>query len=585
MISATTSSADRFHPSGKKSRKLVAFIATDNNITGPIPPEIWNMTQLNQLDLSSNNISGELPETISKLTRVSKLQLNGNQLSGRIPSGIRSLANLEYLDLSSNRFTFQIPATLDSLPRLYYMNLSRNDLDQNIPMGLTKLSQLQTLDLSHNNLDGEIPSQFTSLQNLEKLYLQHNNLSGPIPSSFREMKSLTHVDVSHNNLSGPIPDNAAFENARPDALEGNRDLCGSNATQGLKPCEITPSGKKKSNKDNNLLIYILVPIIGAIVILSVCAGIFVCFRKRKPQIEEEADTESGETLSIFSFDGKVKYQEIIKATGEFDPKHLIGTGGYGKVYKAKLPAMTMAVKKLNETTDEEISKVRNEFLNEIRALTEIRHRNVVKLFGFCSNRRNTFLVYEYMERGSLRKVLGNDEEAKQLDWRRRINVVKGVAHALSYLHHDRSPPIVHRDISSGNVLIDDDYEAKISDFGTAKLLKVDSSNWSAVAGTYGYVAPELAYAMKVTEKCDVFSFGVLTLEVIKGEHPGDLVSTISSTPLDRTMSLKGISDRRLPEPTPEIKHEILEIMKVALLCLHSDPNSRPTMLSISTAFA
>jgi tRNA A-37 threonylcarbamoyl transferase component Bud32 len=401
------------------------------------------------------------------------------------------------------------------------------------------------------------------------------------------MLALTHVDVSHNNLQGPIPDNAAFRNAPPDAFEGNKDLCGSvNTTQGLKPCSITSS--KKSHKDRNLIIYILVPIIGAIIILSVCAGIFICFRKRTKQIEEHTDSESGgETLSIFSFDGKVRYQEIIKATGEFDPKYLIGTGGHGKVYKAKLPNAIMAVKKLNETTDSSISNpsTKQEFLNEIRALTEIRHRNVVKLFGFCSHRRNTFLVYEYMERGSLRKVLENDDEAKKLDWGKRINVVKGVAHALSYMHHDRSPAIVHRDISSGNILLGEDYEAKISDFGTAKLLKPDSSNWSAVAGTYGYVAPELAYAMKVTEKCDVYSFGVLTLEVIKGEHPGDLVSTLSSSPPDATLSLKSISDHRLPEPTPEIKEEVLEILKVALLCLHSDPQARPTMLSISTAFS
>jgi Leucine-rich repeat (LRR) protein/tRNA A-37 threonylcarbamoyl transferase component Bud32 len=571
----------------EQSQKLVAFILSNNSITGAIPPEIWNMTQLSQLDLSSNRITGELPESISNINRISKLQLNGNRLSGKIPSGIRLLTNLEYLDLSSNRFSSEIPPTLNNLPRLYYMNLSRNDLDQTIPEGLTKLSQLQMLDLSYNQLDGEISSQFRSLQNLERLDLSHNNLSGQIPPSFKDMLALTHVDVSHNNLQGPIPDNAAFRNAPPDAFEGNKDLCGSvNTTQGLKPCSITSS--KKSHKDRNLIIYILVPIIGAIIILSVCAGIFICFRKRTKQIEEHTDSESGgETLSIFSFDGKVRYQEIIKATGEFDPKYLIGTGGHGKVYKAKLPNAIMAVKKLNETTDSSISNpsTKQEFLNEIRALTEIRHRNVVKLFGFCSHRRNTFLVYEYMERGSLRKVLENDDEAKKLDWGKRINVVKGVAHALSYMHHDRSPAIVHRDISSGNILLGEDYEAKISDFGTAKLLKPDSSNWSAVAGTYGYVAPELAYAMKVTEKCDVYSFGVLTLEVIKGEHPGDLVSTLSSSPPDATLSLKSISDHRLPEPTPEIKEEVLEILKVALLCLHSDPQARPTMLSISTAFS
>lgn len=235
--------------------------------------------------------------------------------------------------------------------------------------------------------------------------------------------------------------------------------------------------------------WILVPILGALVILSVCAGTFTYYlKKRKPRTEDKSDSEKGESLSIFSSGGKVKYQEIIKSTKDFDPRYLIGTGGYGKVYKAKLSlGTTVAVKKLHETTDEEITK--QDFLNEVRALTEIRHRNVVKLFGYCSFRHHTFLIYEYMEKGSLRKVLSSDDEAKRLDWVKRINIVKGVAYALSYMHHDRSSPIVHRDISSGNILLGNDYEAKISDFGTAKLLKTDSSNWSAVAGTYGYVAP------------------------------------------------------------------------------------------------
>ena len=130
----------------------------------------------------------------------------------------------------------------------------------------------------------------------------------------------------------------------------------------------------------------------------------------------------------------------------------------------------------------------NDFLNEVRALTKIKHRNIVKLLGSCSHPRHKFLVYEYLERGSLAIILSR-EEAKKLGWATRINIIKGVAHALSYMHHDCSPPIVHRDISSNNILLDSQYEAHISDFGTAKLLKLDSSNQNALAGTFGYIAP------------------------------------------------------------------------------------------------
>ncbi|CAL9217508.1 unnamed protein product [Arabidopsis halleri] len=570
----------------QKSPKLGALIMSNNNITGAIPPEIWNMKQLVELDLSTNNLTAELPEAIGNLTNLSRLRLNGNQLSGRVPAGISFLTNLESLDLSSNRFSSQIPQTFDSFLKLHDMNLSRNNFDGRIP-GLTKLTQLTHLDLSHNHFDGEIPSQLSSLQSLDKLDLSHNNLSGFIPTTFESMKALTYIDISNNKLEGPLPDIPAFRNATADALEGNRGLCSNIPKQRLKSCPITSGGFQKPKKNGNLVVWILVPILGALVILSICAGAFTYYlRKRKPHNGRNTDSETGENMSIFSVDGKFKYEDIIESTNEFDQRYLIGSGGYSKVYKANLPDAIVAVKRLHDTVDEEISKpvVKQEFLNEVRALTEIRHRNVVKLFGFCSHRRHTFLIYEYMEKGSLNKLLANDEEAKQLTWTKRINIVKGVAHALSYMHHDRSTPIVHRDISSGNILLDNDYTAKISDFGTAKLLKTDSSNWSAVAGTYGYVAPEFAYTMKVTEKCDVYSFGVLILEVIMGKHPGDLVASLSSSP-GETLSLRSISDERILEPRGQNREKLMKMVEVALSCLQADPQSRPTMLSISTAFS
>ena len=161
----------------------------------------------------------------------------------------------------------------------------------------------------------------------------------------------------------------------------------------------------------------------------------------------------------------------------------------GTVYKAKLlSGKIVAVKKLQSFRDDEISE-QKEFLNEIRALTEIRHRNIIKLYGFCSHSQHSFFIYEYLERGSLATILSNDGGAKELDWNKRVNIIKGVADALSYMHHDCSLPIVHRDISSKNILLDPEYEAHVSDFGTAKLLNRDSSNWSSLAGTYGYIAP------------------------------------------------------------------------------------------------
>ncbi|XP_030948379.1 MDIS1-interacting receptor like kinase 2-like isoform X1 [Quercus lobata] len=283
---------------------------------------------------------------------------------------------------------------------------------------------------------------------------------------------------------------------------------------------------------------------------------------------------------ISTFDGKEMYKEILAATGNFDAVYCLGSGGYGSVYKAQLPSGDIiAVKKIHASSCDGDLIDQKEFHNEIVALTEIWHRNIVKLYGFCSSTQHSLLMYEYLEKGSLATILSKEEEAKELDWSRRVNIVKGVSHAMAYMHHDCSPPIVHRDISSKNVLLDSDYVAHVSDFGTAKLLKQDSSNWTSFVGTYGYVAPELAYTMQVTEKCDVYSFGVLALEVIKGNHPGDFIYSAFSP--SANILLKDVLDQRLQPPTGEVRDELIKILTIATACLHANPQSRPTMLMIS----
>ncbi|MED6214507.1 hypothetical protein PIB30_103666 [Stylosanthes scabra] len=250
------------------------------------------------------------------------------------------------------------------------------------------------------------------------------------------------------------------------------------------------------------------------------------------------------------------YEDIIEATQDFDNKYLIGVGGFGSVYKAKMSSgQVVAAKKLHSTpNDEEMPNLKT-FHREIQVLTEIRHRNIVKLYGFCSHSRCCFLVYEIIERGSVHKILANDEEAVEFNWKRRVNVVKDVANALCYMHHDCSPPIVHRDISAKNVLLDLEYEAHVSDFGTSKLLNPDSSNWTSFAGTFDYAAHELAYTMEVNEKCDVYSFGILALEILLGKHPGDAASSScmtmghASTLDDNNSLVKDKLDHRLSFPT------------------------------------
>ncbi|XP_027164367.1 MDIS1-interacting receptor like kinase 2-like isoform X1 [Coffea eugenioides] len=555
---------------------LAALLLADNHITGQIPSELGNASQLHVLDLSSNDFTGEIPKQVMMLASMLNLYLQNNQLFGNIPEEVGQLKNLLYLDLSANFLRGSIPENFGGFQQLFYLNLSNNNLSQQIPPQMGELTRLSILDLSHNYITGEIPSEFRSLQSLEILDLSHNYLSGFLPKALAELPGSLHINISFNNFEGPIPYGKAFKNITIEELRGNKGLCG-NIT-GLQVCESPQLSRKHVNgKGFNLVLVIVLPLLGSLLLLCAFFGALKVCRQRKRKTTE--NVEDADLFSITTYDGKAMYREIIKATEEFSEIFCIGEGGFGSVYKTVLPPSNLvAVKRLHLLPEKVYF---DSFLNEIRALTNIKHRNIVKLYGFCSTSKHSLLVYEYLERGSLAKIFSVDEEAKELDWEKRVNIIKGVAHALSYMHHDCTPSIVHRDISSNNVLLDSEYEARLSDFGTAKFLRKDSSNWTTLGGTLGYVAPELAYTMRVTEKCDVYSFGILTLETIKGTHPGDIVAYLmSSTP--GNIELKDLLDQRLPPPTEETEKILISTIKLAKACLHVNPESRPTMHMISS---
>ncbi|KAI3705909.1 hypothetical protein L1987_76158 [Smallanthus sonchifolius] len=552
---------------------LTRLKISNNNLSGKIPIELGEATRLIDLTLSSNHLVGEIPSSFERLSSLTKLYLDNNKITGTFPSSLANLNNIEELNLAQNSLTGLINENLGEYFKLRILNLSSNKFEGVIPVRISKLEKLESLDLSHNNLTGSIPPQLGGLKVVQTLNLSHNNLNGSIPSSFIEMSSLTIVDVSFNQLEGPLPKMQAFEYAPKEALGHNKGLCGNNT--GLD-CLVQPRNQGNKKK-GSIVIIIVLPILGFILIVIFTIVVLCYIRKRNQNGTFRPQETREKPFNIWSYDGKMVYEQIIEALEDFDSKHVVGVGGYGTVYKAELSSEVFAVKKIHAPEDGEMQNLKS-FENEIRALTEIRHQNIVKLYGFCSHSRHSFLVYEFLSGGSLRDILNQMEQAVEFDWKRRVMAVKSIAKALSYMHHDCSQPIIHRDLSSSNVLFDSEWVAHVSDFGTARLLKPDSSNWTSFAGTFGYIAPEHAHTMEVNEKCDVYSFGVLTLEIIMGKHPGDLLVSIQDM---KDISLTEIPDQRLPPPVVQITEQVELLVEVAFSCVHKSPHSRPSMRDVT----
>ncbi|MFQ6660655.1 hypothetical protein Gotur_029086 [Gossypium turneri] len=546
-----------------RNGSVVQIYLKGHGLNGSITPQIGALSKLRYLALPLNNLTGELPSSIGNLTQLTLLSLSKNRLVGPIPSSVSQLTNLASLYLQSNK------------------------LNGSIPQEIGRLTTLFALDLSSNRLVGPIPSSVSYLTNLASLFLQGNQLSGSIPQEIGRLTNLVAVNLSFNRLSGHIPSSLGRLKCLV-SLDHNKDLCGS--IQGFLPCGSSPTVNRERNskvKHNLPVTTILVPTL-LFSVSTFALVIFILFRRYRAKAlkSDPSPTKNGDLFSIWNFDGKIAFEDIIKATEDFDIKYCIGTGGYASVYRAVLPSgKVVALKKLHRLEAEQPA-YDTSFRNEIKFLTEIRHKNIVKLHGFCLHNRCMFLIYEYMENGSLFYALSIDDEAVELDWTKRVNIVKGVAHALSYMHHDCNLPIVHRDISSNNILLNSELEAFIADFGTARLLDPDSSNQTVIVGTYGYIAPELAYSLVVTKKCDVYSFGVLALEILMGKHPGELLSTLSSSSSRvQNFMLNEILDPRLSTPrSQKMAGDIAFIAVIAFACLRARPKARPTMKLVSQEF-
>ncbi|KAG0450142.1 hypothetical protein HPP92_026921 [Vanilla planifolia] len=563
-----------------KCISLTRVRLAQNYLNGSIPLGLLFLPHLDLLELHNNYLSGSIaenPDTKQSASRLEVLNLSNNLISGPIPLTISNLSFLEALILSTNRLTGEVPTTIGGLRRVAKVDFSRNELSGIIPPEIEQCKQLTYLDLSQNNLSGGIPSEFASLGVLSYLNLSQNHLSQSIPRSIGTISSLTAADFSFNDLSGSLPDSGQLAFLNATAFAGNPRLCGPIIN---KPCN-SPTAAELSARPSLPSRHFpadfkLVFALG----LLFCSLVFTAAAAARARVNRRASAGVG-SWKMTAFQ-KVDFgiAEVVQSMKDGND---IGRGGAGVVYLGRLPnGDGIAVKRLMGfgTNGHD-----HGFKAEIRTLGSIRHRNIVRLLAFCSDSHTNALVYEFMSNGSLGEVL-HGKHGGRLGWDRRYRIAVEAARGLCYLHHDCNPMIIHRDVKSNNILLDANFEAHVADFGLARFLMdgAVSECMSAVAGSYGYIAPEYAYTLKVDEKSDVYSFGVVLLELITGRRPVgdfgdgvDIVQWVKKTTNGGKEHADVILDSRLcTVPVDEASH----VFFIAMLCVQEKSVQRPTMREV-----
>ncbi|KAL0332382.1 UNVERIFIED_CONTAM: Leucine-rich repeat receptor-like serine/threonine-protein kinase BAM1 [Sesamum calycinum] len=555
-------------------KSLTRIRMGENYLNGSIPKGLLSLPKLTQVELQDNLLSGTFPETDGLSTSLGQISLSDNHLTGPLPPSIGNFVGVQKLLLDGNKFSGRIPAEIGKLQQLSKMDFSHNELTGPIAPEISQCKLLTFVDLSRNQLSGDIPTEITGMRILNYLNLSRNHLVGGIPSSIASMQSLTSVDFSYNNLSGLVPGTGQFSYFNYTSFLGNPNLCGPY----LGPCKegIASGAERPHEKGTFSPSMKLLLVIG----LLVCSIVFAVAAIIKARSLKKASEARAWKLTAFQ---RLDFtcDDVLDCLKE---DNIIGKGGAGIVYKGLMPSgEQVAVKRLPAMSRG--SSHDHGFNAEIQTLGRIRHRHIVRLLGFCSNHETNLLVYEYMPNGSLGEML-HGKKGGHLHWDTRYKIAVEAAKGLCYLHHDCSPLIVHRDVKSNNILLDSNFEAHVADFGLAKFLQDSGTSecMSAIAGSYGYIAPEYAYTLKVDEKSDVYSFGVVLLELVTGRKPVgefgdgvDIVQWVRKMTDGNKEGVLKVLDPRLPTVP---LHEVMHVFYVAMLCVEEQAVERPTMREV-----
>lgn len=559
----------------------------------------------------------------SYVLKITRIVLKSQGLNGHLSPAIGRLSELKELSLPNNKLVDQIPSQISNCKKLQVLDLQNNQFSSKVPLEVSSLIHLRVLDLSSNKLSGNL-NFLKYLPNLEKLSLSDNLFSGKVPSAIKSFRKLKFFNFSGNRLlqvsedgeieeySSKLPkrysfaENSTKSNQISPPSEAPKPSKGLNATDDGTDSEAqspASSEGKTTKKKKNVSGWILGFVAG--VVAGILSGLVFSVLFKLLMFLLKGGKGKDASLSIFSpFIKKAEDLAFLEKEDDgFAALEKIGSGGCGDVYKAVLSnGKFIAIKKVLQPPREaaDLSDEDTKFLNkklrqiksEIQTVGQIRHRNLLPLLAHMPRPECHYLVYEYMKNGSLQDILQQVTEGKrELDWLLRHRIALGIASGLEYLHMSHTPRIIHRDLKPANVLIDDDMEARISDFGLAKAMPeaythVTTSN---VAGTVGYIAPEYHQTLKFTDKCDIYSFGVLLGVLVIGKLPSDeFFQHVSEMSLVKWMRNVMTSEEPKRAIDPSLlmgddkvyEEQMLLVLKIACFCTLDMPKERPNSKEI-----
>ncbi|EYU20745.1 hypothetical protein MIMGU_mgv1a001276mg [Erythranthe guttata] len=572
---------------------LTYFEANNNNLSGEIVMEFSKCPNLTLLNLASNGFSGTVPFEFGLLSNLQELIVSGNILFGEIPTSILKGKNLSKLDLSNNRFNGTIPQSICNTSRLQFLLLSHNAIRGQIPHEIGNCTKLLELQLDGNYLTGNIPPEIGKLDKLVSLDVSNNQLSGNIPVALKGMLSLIEVDFSNNRFNGPIPSFIPFQKSPNSSFLRNKGLCGEPLSVS---CGVfSNSGGNSYHHKVSYRVVLAVIGSGLAVFASVTVVVLLFMMRERQEKAAAKDAGDKEDISdspvilagnvfVENLSQAVDFEAVAKATMKESNKLSVGT--FSIIYKADMPSgMVLSVRKLR-SMDKTVLNHRSKMIREVEKLSKLCHENLMRPIGFVLFEDIVLLLHHYFPNGTLSRFLHDDSTKKQDQWPSRLAIAVGVAEGLAFLH---SVAIIHLDISSGNVVLDSDFKPLVGEVEISKLLDPSrgTASISAVAGSFGYIPPEYAYTMQVTAPGNVYSYGVVLLEILTSQLPVDeafgegidLVKWVHTAPM-RGETPEQILDARLSTVSFAWRKEMLAALKIALLCTDSTPAKRPKMKTV-----